>query len=323
MSQSYSDLFPRNPSIIYMGTPDFSVPPLKALLNKGYNILAVVTQPDRQRGRGKKVSFSPVKVTALENGLKVLQPEKNTDQEFIDELKAYNPDIFIVTAFGQILNSELLAVPKYGAINIHASLLPKYRGAAPIQWAILNNDSVTGITIMKMVRGLDAGPILLKQEVPIGENETTGQLFDRLSSISGDVITTFLKNAAGKKLKEKHQENNEVSYASKITKDMAIINWETEARKVSSHIRGMDPVPGASTTMGDKKIKIFSPRVVDNLSSSDMPGKVIVDENKCFLVETCKGTIEIKEIQFPGKKRMLIKDYLRGNEIKTDTVLGK
>ncbi|MFC1494762.1 methionyl-tRNA formyltransferase [Thermodesulfobacteriota bacterium] len=323
MSQSHSDLFPENPNIIFMGTPDFSVPPLKALMKEGYNITAVVTQPDRQRGRGKKISFSPVKEAALDNKLKVVQRENINDKEFIDELRSYKPDIFIVSAFGQILNPELISVPGYGAVNIHASLLPKYRGAAPIQWAILNNDPVTGITIMKMARGLDAGPILMKEEVPIGENETSGQLIDRLSDLSGDVIVKFLKNSAGKTVKEEPQEDSKVSYTPKITKEMALINWEAEARKVSSHIRAMDPAPGASTLLGDKKIKLFSPKVLDNLSSSDTPGKVIIDEDNRFIVETDRGRIEIGEIQLPGKKRMAIKDYLRGNSIKPDTVLGR
>lgn len=323
MSQSHSDLFPENPNIIFMGTPDFSVPPLKALIKEGYNITAVITQPDRQRGRGKKISFSPVKEVALENGLKVVQRENIRDREFIDELRSYKPDIFIVSAFGQILNSELLSVPVYGAINIHASLLPEYRGAAPIQWAILNNDSVTGITIMKMARGLDAGPILMKEKVPIGENETSGQLFEKLSCLSGDVIVKFLKNSAGRILKEEVQEESKVSYAPKITKDMAVINWEGEAPEVSAHIRAMDPTPGATTLLDDQKIKLFSPNLFDKLPSLDVPGKVLIDEENHFIVGTGKGSIEIGEIQLPGKKRMTIKDFLRGNNIKPDTVLGK
>jgi methionyl-tRNA formyltransferase len=323
MSQSHSDLFPENPNIIFMGTPGFSVPPLKDLIKEGYNITAVVTQPDRERGRGKKISFSPVKEVALDNNLEVIQAENIRDREFVEKLESFKPDIFIVTAFGQILNSELLTVPGFGAVNIHASLLPKYRGAAPIQWAILNNDTVTGITIMKMARGLDAGPILMKEEITIGENETSGQLFDRLSHLSGNVIVKFLKNSAGKMLKEEPQEERNASYTPKITKEMAVINWEAEAVKVSSHIRAMDPAPGASTLLGDKKIKLFSPDVRDNLPSHDEPGKVYIDEENHFIVETGRGKIEIGEIQFPGKKRMAIKDYLRGNEIKTDTVLGR
>ena len=217
MSQSHPDLFPVNPNIIFMGTPDFSVPPLKALIKEGYNISAVVTQPDRKRGRGKKISYSPVKEVALDNNLKVIQRENISDREFIDELRSYKPDIFIVTAFGQILNTELISVPGFGAVNIHASLLPKYRGAAPIQWAILNNDPVTGITIMKMARKLDAGPILMKEEVQVRENETSGQLFERLSDLSGDVIVKFLKDSAGKILKEEPQEESSVSYTPKTS----------------------------------------------------------------------------------------------------------
>ena len=323
MNRRDSELFPENPNIIYMGTPDFSVPPLKALLKAGYRISAVVTQPDRRRGRGKSVSFSPVKQAALENSLKVIQEEKINDKAFIEELKACDPDLFIVTAFGQILNSELISLPGYGAVNIHASLLPKYRGAAPIQWAILNNDAVTGITIMRMVRGLDAGPILFKEEVPIGENETAGRLFERLSRISGDVIVKFLKSSAGKILQEEPQADEKASYAPKITKEMAVINWEADALKVSSHIRAMDPSPGAFSMIGDIKIKMFSPSVPDSHSSSGVPGEVIIDSANRFMVAAGKGRVEIREIQFPGKKRMKVEDYLRGNKINPGTVLGK
>jgi methionyl-tRNA formyltransferase len=323
MTQSHSDLFPENPSIIYMGTPEFSVPPLKALLKEGYNVDAVVTQPDRRKGRGKKISFSPLKEVALENNLKVIQSEKIDDKLFIDKLKALRPDIFIVTAFGQILNTELLSIPGHGAVNIHASLLPKYRGAAPIQWAILNNDRVTGITIMKMVRGLDSGPVLLKEEVPIEENETAGKLFERLSRLSGDVIIKFLRNYAGKTLEGHPQDDGAASYTPKITKEMAVISWEANALKVSSHIRAMDPQPGASTTMDNKNIKLFSPRVSDTLSSSNTPGKVIIEEGSRLLVATGEGIVEMGEIQLPGKKRMAIKDYLRGNTVNPGTILGK
>lgn len=322
MSRNHSGLFPENPAIIYMGTPDFSVPALRALIDKGYSIPAVVTQPDRKRGRGKKISFSPVKTLALEKGLNVLQPDRISDSYLIDKLKAYNPDLFIVTAFGQILSPELLSVPLYGAVNIHASLLPRYRGAAPIQWAILNNDSVTGITIMKMDKGLDTGPMLYKEEVPIKKNETTGQLFDRLSDMSGDIIIRFLKDAAEGTITPEPQDNAKASYAKKITRETAVINWHREAVYVASHIRAMDPFPGASTILDDKQVKLFSPGKIFSPGSTDTPGRVTIDDDLRFLVKTGCGTLDIGEIQVPGKKRIPVKDFLRGYSLKTDTILG-
>ncbi len=321
MEQSKGNLFPHNPNIIYMGTPDFAVPALKSLLNEGYNISAVVTQPDRPKGRGRSLTCSPVKETSLEYNLKILQPENVNEQGFIDELKALAPDLFIVAAFGQILHRSVLSVPGYGAVNIHASLLPRYRGAAPIQWAILDNEPLTGITIMKMARGLDKGPILLMDEVAIRENETAGQLFDRLADISGDVIVKFLKESAGKELVGVPQDDAKASYASKITKEMAEIDWSRDALKIASLIRAMDPLPGAATNLGGKKIKLFSPIVTDSEAIHEKPGRVITEDKSSFVVETGKGTIAIGEIQLPGKKRISISDFLRGNRIEKDTML--
>lgn len=322
MEQLTDYRLPHKLRIVYMGTPDFAVPALNSLINEGYDVLAVVTQPDRPRGRGRSVSSCPVKETALAHNLKILQPEDIKEQSFVDELQGMNPDLFIVAAFGQILNNSLLSIPKYCAINIHASLLPRYRGAAPIQWAILNNDKVTGITLMKMSKGLDKGPVLLKEETPIKENETTGQLFERLSEISGDVIVRFLKDLAGKELNAVPQDDACASYASKITKKMAEIDWEKDASIVASQIRAMDPSPGATTIMNGKKIKLFSPVISDYECTSKKPGIVIQGDNNRFLVETGKGLIEIGEIQLPGKKRISTRDFLRGHTIEKNTLLG-
>lgn len=322
MEQLTGYMLPHKLRIVYMGTPDFAVPALNSLINKGYDVLAVVTQPDRPRGRGRSVSCCPVKETALEHNLKILQPEDINEQSFVDELQGMNPDLFIVAAFGQILNNDLLSIPKCCAINIHASLLPRYRGAAPIQWAILNNDKATGITLMKMSKGLDKGPVLLKEETPIKENETTGQLFERLSEISGDVIVRFLKDLAGKELNAVPQDDASASYASKITKKMAEIDWQKDASIVASQIRAMDPSPGATTIMNGKKIKLFSPLIVNYEVTSKKPGMVIADDNNSFLVETGKGLLAIGEIQLPGKKRISTKDFLRGNTIEKNTLLG-
>lgn len=322
MEQGKGHRFPQNPNIIYMGTPDFAVPALKSLIKEGYSIPAVVTQPDRPRGRGRSISYSPVKDTAIEYDLNILQPEDVNAGDFFDVIKSINPDLFIVAAFGQILNQDVLAIPKFGAVNIHASLLPKYRGAAPIQWAIMDNEPVTGITLMKMAKGLDKGPILHMEKVTIGENETTGQLFDRLAEISGDVVINFLKKSAGEELAEILQDDSKASYAPKITKEMAEIDWNMDALKIAALIRAMDPSPGATTNLYDKKIKLFSPHITDIEFMSGKPGKVIIDENCGFLVETCRGIIRINEIQLPGKKRISISDFLRGNKIKKDTMLG-
>ena len=314
--------FPNKPSIVYMGTPDFAVPALKSLIREGYDILTVVTQPDRPRGRGKKLSFSPVKEAALENNLTILQPEDIREQRFIDEIKALNPDLFVVAAFGQILDEALLSIPTCCPLNIHASILPKYRGAAPIQSAILNNDKVTGITIMKMSKGLDKGPAFMKEEVLINENETTGQLFDRLAELSGDVLVNFLKSSAGKEIEAVPQEDEFASYASKVTKHTAEIDWDEDTVKIASLIKAMDPMPGATTTMNGKKIKLFSPVVCEGKEASGRPGMVVTGDASKFLVETGNGILEIKEIQLPGKKRISTADFLRGNKIEKNTILG-
>ena len=322
MERSPDYRFPHNPKIIYMGTPDFAVPALKRLLKGGFDILAVATQPDRPKGRGRGLACSPVKETAIDHDLKILQPPNINDQDFINELITMKPDLFIVAAFGQILGKNILAVPGFGAVNIHASLLPKYRGASPIQWAILDNEPVTGITLMKMAQGLDKGPVLMKEEVPIKENETAGQLFDRLAEISGDVIVRFLRESVGKELAGEPQDDAKAIYTSKITREMAEINWNEDAIKVASLIRAMDPSPGATTNLGDKKVKLFSPLIMDTYFISKIPGTLTVDNIGRFIIETGKGKITIGEIQLPGKNRIPTCDFLRGNKIENDTILG-
>ena len=220
------------------------------------------------------------------------------------------------------MGKNILAVPGFGAVNMHASLLPKYRGASPIQWAILDNEPVTGITLMKMAQGLDKGPVLMKEEVPIKENETAGQLFDRLAEISGDVIVRFLRESVGKELAGEPQDDAKAIYTSKITREMAEINWNEDAIKVASLIRAMDPSPGATTNLGDKKVKLFSPLIMDTDFISKIPGTLTVDNIGRFIIETGKGKITIGEIQLPGKNRIPTCDFLRGNKIENDTILG-
>jgi methionyl-tRNA formyltransferase len=304
-----------------MGTPDFAVPALVSLVKAGYDIEAVITQPDKPKGRGLTLSFCPVKEAAIAYGLNVMQPDNVNNQPFIEGLRLINPDLFIVAAFGQLLGQELLSVPRLGAINIHASLLPLYRGAAPIQWAILDNRAVTGITLMKMTKGLDKGPVLFMHEVAIHENETAGGLFDRLAAISGDVIVRFLKEFAGKEISGTPQDDRLSSYASKITKEMARIDWTKGAVSIAALIRAMDPFPGATTNMNGKIVKLFSPFVIDKITRSEKPGRIITDDPNRLMVETGEGIIEIGEIQLPNKNRMAVKAFLAGNRIEKETIL--
>ncbi|MBN1903823.1 MAG: methionyl-tRNA formyltransferase [Deltaproteobacteria bacterium] len=321
MEQVISDKLPERPKIIYMGTPDFAVPALKSLVNAGYDIKAIITQPDKPKGRGLTLSACPVKEVAISYGLNVMQPDNVNDNGFIEALRLIKPDIFIVAAFGQLLKQELLALPKWGAINIHASLLPLYRGAAPIQWAILDNRPVTGITLMKMTKGLDKGPVLFSHELPINEHETAGELFDRLAALSGDVIVRFLKESAGKEITGTPQDDSLSSYASKISKEMARIDWTNSAVNIAALIRAMDPFPGATTLMNGKNIKLFSPVVIEKTIRSKNPGRLTTDDANRFMVETGEGIIEIGEIQLPNKKRMAVKAFLQGNRIEKETHL--
>ncbi|MFC1534425.1 methionyl-tRNA formyltransferase [Thermodesulfobacteriota bacterium] len=316
------DPFPENPSIIFMGTPVFAIPTLKGLIHNGYKVTVVVTQPDRPKGRGRKMTTSPVKQLAVEHGISTLQPEKVTDNHFFDLVKNEAPDIIIVVAFGQILNKDILSIPKWGGINIHASLLPKYRGAAPIQHALLNNDSLTGLTVMQMDEGLDTGPILYQEEVPILVDETAGQLHDRLALKAGDLIIRFLRRMTEDRLTEVPQDHSSATYAPKLEKSLSLIDWGLDAARISALIRALDPKPGAYTAMGEKKIKLFSPRVSDKTCLDTVPGRVIKENEGIFQVETGKGTIEIREMQYPGKKRLSSKVFLQGFAIPDGTVLG-
>jgi len=306
-----------------MGTPEFAVPTLKALIEKGHTILSVVTQPDRPKGRGRKIKALPIKQMAIEHKIEVLQPEKTSDEHFYDLIKEKEPDLIVVVAFGQILKKKLLTIPKWGVINIHASLLPKYRGAAPIQWAILNNESKTGLTVMAMDESLDTGPILFQKEVPILKDETAGHLHDRLAPLGGDIIIKALGDMAGDQIKGTPQDDALATYAPKIGKNDSLIDWKQPAVKISSLVRALDPRPGAKTLLGGKEIKLFSSSVPDDVPPEGVPGKVISHLDGGLLVATGKGVVEIKEIQYPGKKRLAVSDFLRGFPLSEGTVLGR
>jgi methionyl-tRNA formyltransferase len=306
-----------------MGTPEFAIPTLYSLINNYGNIEAVITQPDRPKGRGRKITISPVKRLALENNLLVLQPERISETGFNDLIKKKKPDLIIVVAFGQIITRDLLVIPKWGVINIHASLLPRYRGAAPIQHSIMNNETLTGLTVMRMDEGLDTGPILYQEKIPINKDETGGQLHDRLSLKSGELIVDFLRTMSERVVKETAQDDSLATYAPKIDKRMSMIPWEDEAEKVSAHIRAMDPAPGARTTLGGIQIKLFASRVSESRRSDTVPGRVVRKNKTGLKVETGKGSVEIGGILYPGRKKLLTGDFLKGFDIPEGTLLGE
>ena len=305
--------------IVFMGTPDFATESLKALDKANYDVLSVVTNPDRPKGRGMKLIASPVKQYAEDRGMKIYQPKKvKGNTEFIEELKRQNPDVICVVAYGKILPKEVLEIPKYGCINVHGSLLPKYRGAAPIQWSILNGDKTTGVTTIYMDEGMDSGDMILKKEVEIGENETTGELWNRLSKIGADLLVKTLKEIEnGTAPREK--QSNEFTMAPMLSKDMAKINWqEQSAEQIKNLVRGLNPIMGAYTFVNNKKIKLWKVEVKPiNQKFKDFEnGSVLLADSKNGLELKAKdGTIKVIELQGENGKRMKAEDYLRGNKI--------
>ncbi|MFR1440816.1 MAG: methionyl-tRNA formyltransferase [Clostridia bacterium] len=308
--------------IVFMGTPDFAKDSLEALYNAKYEILAVVTNPDRPKGRGMKMIASPVKEFALEKGIKIYQPEKvRNNEEFISEIKALKPDVICVVAYGKILPKEILEIPSKGCINVHGSLLPKYRGAAPIQWAVLNGDKKTGVTTMYMDVGMDTGDMILKQETQIGEDETTGELWERLSKIGGDLLVKTLKEIENKTA-PRIKQGDDFTMAPMLDKSMAKIDWENKtALEIKNLVRGLNPIMGAYTFLNGKKIKFWKVDVAkDIFADGDMEfmknGTVIVsDKRDGIYIKTKDGILKVLEIQGENAKKMPIQDYLRGNQI--------
>lgn len=302
--------------IIYMGTPDFSVGALEALMEAGHEVTAVVTQPDKQKGRDRKVRFSPVKECALKHGLPVLQPMKIKSPEAVKELRKYEADIFVVAAFGQILSREILEMPKYGCINIHASLLPKYRGAAPIQWAILDGESVTGVTIMQMNEGLDTGDILLQKEVAIEKTDTGETLFHKLSQTGAKLITEVLPLIEEGKIRPIKQDEAKATHVKMLTKEMGKVDWKKDAAALERLVRGMNSWPSAYCTFRGKTLKIWQAEVLEDSGNDELPGKILTVTKDSIQVRTGSGILSIKEIQLEGKKRMPVKDFLLGYPVK-------
>ena len=307
-------------NILFMGTPDFAKESLEALYNAGYNIIGVVTNPDKPKGRGMKMVASPVKEFALEKGLKVYQPLRiRNNQEFIDEIKKLDPDVICVVAYGKILPKEILDIPKKGCINVHGSLLPEYRGAAPIQWAVLSGDKETGVTTMYMDIGMDTGDMILKEKVTIGDDETTGELWDRLSTIGGKLLVkTLVQIEDGIAPREKQGDN--FTTAPMLNKEMAKIDWENKtAQEIKNLVRGLNPIMGAYTFLNGKKIKFWKVDIAKNIeynSENIKNGTVLISNPKEGLfIKTKEGILKIIEIQGENAKRMNVGDFLRGTPI--------
>lgn len=307
--------------IIFMGTPDFSVGTFEALIEAGHEIVLAVTQPDKPKGRGGKMQYSPVKETALKYGIPVFQPKKVRQAECIEELRRYGADIMVVIAFGQILPKEILEMTPYGCVNVHASLLPKYRGAAPIQWAVINGEDVSGVTTMQMDEGLDTGDMILKKEVVLDEKETGGSLFDKLSAAGAVLCVETLKALEEGSASFEKQGETTTEYARMLDKDMGSIDWKKDAQTIERLIRGLNPWPSAYTRWDDKVMKLWEADVVAQNTQS-LPGTVVSVEKDGFCVQTGDGLLKVRSLQIPGKKRMEAGAFLRGYKIEKGCELG-
>lgn len=307
--------------VVFMGTPEFSVPCLQRLLTDGHDVAGVFTQPDKPKGRGKLLAAPPVKEFALEHGVPVFQPRTMRDGEAVRILEELQPELIVVTAFGKILPAEVLDFPKYGCINIHASLLPRYRGAAPIQWAVLNGETVTGVTSMQMDVGLDTGDMLLRRETPIGENMTAGELHDVLSQLGAQVLSDTLTALQNGTLHPEKQDDALSNYAPMLTKELSALDFTEPAQKVHDRIRGLSPWPTASLVVGGRTLKVH--RSVLCGDAGGQPGEVM-QSGKRFVVSCGDGRcVELLTVQAEGKKAMPAADYLRGNPLAVGTVLNR
>ena len=300
--------------IIFMGTPDFAVPCLSTL-NENYDIIAVITQPDRPKGRGQKLTPSPVKEYALAHQLNILQPEKIKTPEIEKQLESLAPDLIVVVAFGQILSKQILDIPRLGCINVHASLLPQYRGAAPIHWSIINGEDKTGITTMFMDVGLDTGDMILKEEVVISQEMTTGELHDKLMELGATTLLKTVTQLEQSTASRTKQNDEDSSYAPLLTKELEKINWSLSAQKIYDLIRGLNPWPVAFCNFKGKKLKLWHTKVVDNSAVLGEIGNVLALTEQGFTVQTGAGILEILELQPESKRKMAAKDFVCGNQI--------
>ena len=320
--------------VVFMGTPDFAVPVLEALIG-AHQVVGVVTQPDKRKGRGKAVQFSPVKKTALAHGIPVWQPARVREESFLDQLEGLAPDVIVVAAFGQILPERILQLPPYGCINVHASLLPKYRGAAPIQWAVINGEKETGITIMYMEKGLDTGDMIKKAAVSIAPKETGESLHDKLAALGGPLLLEALSELEEGRADRQPQKEEDSSYARMLTKDLGKIDWTREAAYIERLVRGLNSWPSAYTSLGGKTLKLWDTDVAsreeaglpddfreEGPAARMAPGTVAAVTKKAIYVITGENLLRINEVQLQGKKRMPVSAFLLGCHVEPGTVLG-
>ena len=304
--------------IVFMGTPEFAVPSLKALCEAGYDVAAVFTQPDRPKGRGNKVTASPVKEYALSRGIPVYQPQR-IKKESVGDLTALAPDLCVTAAFGQILSQEILDIPPQGNINVHASLLPKHRGSAPIAWAIMQGDQEAGVTTMMMARGIDNGDMLLQRATPIQPGETCGELTERLSHIGAELLMETIRALEAGTLRRIAQDESKMTYDLMLDKSMGIIDWRMSAQEIVNRVHGLNPWPGCSTAWQGGRLKILRANAVDG---AGQPGEILAADAKQGLTIACgQGAVSVVQLQAPGGKPMSAKDYLRGHPMAVGTVL--
>ncbi len=307
--------------VIFMGTPNFAVGTLEAVVKAGHEVVLAVTQPDKPKGRGNAVQFPPVKEKALEYGIEVYQPKRVREPECVAHLRQYEPDMIIVVAFGQILSTEILQMPKYGCVNVHASLLPKYRGAAPIQWAVINGDRVSGVTTMRMDEGIDTGDIIEQAEYELAPDETGGSLFDHLAEVGADLcVHTMAEIEAGRAVYTR-QDETLATHVGMLKKQFGKIDWTKPAEEIERLIRGLNPWPSAYTSLNGKTLKIWKASVQPGGDPADA-GKIVLADKNSIGVQTGKDILILQEIQLEGKKRMSVDAFLRGFPVSAGTELG-
>ncbi len=308
-------------NIIYMGTPDFAVPALEKIAKSENKVSLVISQADSRRGRGKKLHPTPVKKKALDLALEVYQPENINSKESIDFISTYKPDLIVVAAYGQILSKEILELPKYACINIHASLLPKYRGAAPIHRAIIDGEKNTGISIMEMEEGLDTGDVLLQESIEIGEKDNVGILHDKLAELGASLVLKSIEDIKNGKVKKEKQDDEKATYAEKVFRDTGLIDWSKDGKTIYNLVRGVTPWPGAYTLYKGKNLKIGQVELAKKEEGLEL-GEVFKVEGSGIYVNADDSTVILKEIQLPGKKMMKVEDYLKGNSFEDKIILG-
>jgi methionyl-tRNA formyltransferase len=308
--------------VVFMGTPDFAVQSLNALVDAGHEVTAVITQPDRPKGRGNKMAFPEVKTRALELGLPVHQPDSVKDEAFLELLKSYDPEVIVVVAFGRILPQAVLDLPPYGCVNVHGSLLPEYRGAAPIQRAVLDGRKETGVTTMRMDIGMDTGDMLMQATLPITDEDTTGTMFDKLAELGGKVLIDTLAGLENGTVVPVKQDDSKATHAARILKEDEVIRWEDSAEKIFCQIRGLSPAPGAYTWWNGERLKLWKARISDR-ETGKAPGTVVAISKNALTVQTGKGCLEVLELQPAGKKAMPAQAFSNGAGVAEGIVFGE